>query len=173
MHFYSVFDEKYLLEQIKLSKDSTSLMSAYGLFCDGDFKSANELLIPYIKNNHSLALILSAMFQKEDETDEVFFRRHLKYMEIAMNQKNSIAIYVMAVYFDNGDLVQQDKVKACELYKASSELGMPLACHMYGVMLYYGTGGAIKDQKNGLELIRFAASENVAEAVEFLAYISA
>jgi len=119
-----------------------------------------------------LALVLAAIFSKSNESIDDFYERHFNNILKASEKQNSLALYSLGVYFDTGEFVEEDKEKAFFLFKASAELGMPQAQHIYGIMQYYGTGGAEQDVVLGLSMVERASKEGVQEAAEFLNYLN-
>ena len=80
-----------------------------------------------------------------------------------------MAHYALGVYFDTGETVATvDKQAACDYFRRAAEGGVPQGMHVYGIMLYYGTGGAEKDESRGLSMVKSAADSGVEEAKEFL-----
>ncbi len=171
MYFCCPFKECFLLEQIKASNSSDVLNQAYTLFEEGAANEAHNLLRKLVIKKDKIALVLSALFSFEEENEQEFYRRHLSNLEAAAASQSSLAIYSLAVYYDTGQFFQENKSKAYEYFKKAAELGMPQAMHIYGVMLYYGTGGASRDELQGISMVKLAAKHCVNEASEFLRYI--
>jgi TPR repeat protein len=171
VEYYCAFKETFLRDQIASSDESKPLDYAYKHFEHGDVERGHQALADLVNRNHPLALVLASMFSNTDETEDQFRIRHLAQLEVSAAHGNSLALYSLGVYRDTGELLEQDKKLAFEYFKKAAELGMPQAEHIYGVMLYYGTGGAIKDHVRGLALVQSAARSEVAEAKEFLEFL--
>jgi len=111
------------------------------------------------------------MFSQENESEEKFISRSLSNLIVAAEQNNSIAQYAVGVYLDKGENLEQNKESAYLLFKSAAENGMPQAMYIYGVMLFYGTGGAELNKSKGVELINRAALGASNEAREFLEFV--
>lgn len=171
MYFCCPFKEEFLVDQLQKSDASGVFMGAYQAFENNQLSKGHEILDDLAETGYSLALVLSSMFSKEREDESAFYVRHVEYLKRASDAKDPLALYALGVYYDKGELVEQDKSRAYEYFKEAASLGMPQAEHVYGIMLYYGTGGAEQEQAKGLSMIRSAAEAGVAEASEFLQYI--
>lgn len=172
MFFCCAFKDKLFLESIQNSSESDILSQAYKLFQKDNFVEGHKLIDDLVSQNHPLALVLSSMFSKDGENEDQFHNRHIELIKIAVSAKEPCALYSLGVYYDTGNFFELDKQKAFEYFKESAELKMPQAEHIYGIMLYYGTGGAMLDEERGLSMIKSAASAGVVEAVEFLDYLN-
>lgn len=172
MYYCCAFNENFLIEQIEFSDETEVLQKALNLFDENKQDLGHSLLEKLIKEEHSLALVLSSMFSMKNETEEEFYVRHINFLNIAAVKKNSLALYSLGVYFDKGEFVEENRHKAFEYFKEAAELGMPSSKLIYGIMLFYGTGGAKQNEKEGLLLIKSAADSNVDEAMDFLKHIN-
>lgn len=168
MEYCCAFRESFLIEQIVSSDEAKLLERAYELFEKGDSSRAHTTIQRLVDEKHPLALVLASMFSRDGETDEQFHARHLAQLQTAATMRSSLALYSLGVYTDVGEFLDQDKQKAFKYFREAADLGMPQAMHIYGIMLYYGTGGAEKDSARGLSLVQSAAASNVEEAKEFL-----
>lgn len=171
MYFSCPFKEEILVAYLRRSDESKALIDAYAHFGNDEFTKAHDILDGLISDGCALAMVLSCIFSKEDEEECDFYVRHIECLVRASKLKNPLALYSLGVYYDRGELLELDKSKACDYFRESANLGMPQAEHIYGVMLYYGTGGAQQDQAKGLRLVKSAAQGGIAEALEFLEYI--
>lgn len=171
MEYYCAFNEIYLRDQIASSDESRPLEHAYECFERGDFPHGHQTLSDLVKRNHPLALVLASMFSNRGESEDQFRARHLAQLEASADRGNSLALYSLGVYRDTGEMLEQDKKLAFAYFKKAAEMGMPQAMHIYGVMLYYGTGGAEKNQERGFAMVQSAARSEVAEAKEFLLFL--
>lgn len=165
------FKEEYLLENIKASEIAL-LVQAYSLFEEDDFLGGHKLIDKLVLQKEPLALVLSSTFSKNGENKDQFNERHIKLLQLAGFAKDPLALYSLGVYSDTGNFLELDKQVACKYFKESAELGMPQAKYIYGVMLYYGTGGADQDKERGLSMVKSSASAGVSESAEFLAYLN-
>ncbi|MFK5976346.1 MAG: hypothetical protein QM493_07555 [Sulfurovum sp.] len=171
MYYKSVFKEKYLLQEIESNSNKKILIKSLKLLNSSSYKGHN-LLFELIKSNDSTAIVLSSLFSQEYEDEKSFNDRHLKLLYKASKLENKLALYSLGVYLDTGEYITENKILAMEFFKKSAELGMPQSMTIYGIMLYYGTGGTEKDIVKGLTLIRQSASMYEDNAVDFLNYIS-
>lgn len=135
----------------------------------GDCSLAYKILQPLIEEENPEALYLFSMFSlPNDESIEDFEQRSVKLLTKAAEYEYPPAQYALGVYYDGGDLVKRDKVKAAMLFKAAAINGYPKAQLSYGLDLYYGSNGIQKSVDLGLDYIRKAADNGVEEAVETL-----
>jgi len=170
MFYKSPFDDALLMKQVNISPDKDIFLKALELLDHGIFEG-HKLLDELIANSNSDALVASALFSLETETKEEFDQRHIHLLINASEQNNPLALYSLGVYFDIGEFFQEDKKQAMKLFKQSAELNMPQAMYVYGVMIYYGTGGAIQDKKLALKYLNDAVSMDSEQAKDFLEFI--
>jgi TPR repeat protein len=179
---YEVTDKDYLLERIAQGKYQKILRRCLDLCYEGfevsDYArvaDAHRDLNRLVAKSHPLALILSASFGADGESEGEFFARHIEYIRRAAALKEPIAIHIMGVYFDLGNsdfAIDEDKGMACKCFREAAELGMPRSMGFYGVMLYYGTGGVKQDTNGGLNFLRAAAVAGDEYAIHRLNEIS-
>lgn len=135
----------------------------------GDCGLAYKLLQPLIDQENPEALYLFSMFSlPNDESIEDFEQRSVSLLTKSAACEYAPAQYALGVYYDGGDLVKQDKLKAATLFKAAAISGYSKAQLSHGLDLYYGSNGISKDVTLGLDFIRKAADAGVEEAVEML-----
>ena len=169
MFYRCTFSTDYLLERIHANSRSKSLASAFSKFEHNNFAEGHEIIEDLVAHAHPLALVLSSMYSFDDESEKQFDDRHLSQLLAASDGDEPLAHYALGVYFDTGEIVSSvDKQAACDYFRLAAEGGVPQGRHIYGIMLYYGTGGAEKDQPRGLAMITSAAESGVDEAKEFL-----
>lgn len=171
MYFACPFKEEFLVQYMQESKASGALIDAYNLLNDNELSKGHDILDDLIKHGCSLALVLSSMFSKQGESEGEFYNRHLECLQRAADNREPLALYSLGVYHDTGEMVEHDELKANDYFKEAANLGMPQAEHLYGIMLYYGTGGAQQDKAKGLSMIQAAEQKGVTEAKEFLQYL--
>lgn len=169
MFYRCTFSTGYLLERIHGSSRSKLLASAFNEFEHNNFAEGHKIIEDLVAHAHPLALVLSSMYSRDGENEKQFDDRHLSQLLAASDSNEPLAHYALGVYFDTGEIVASaDKQAACDYFRRAAEGGVPQGRHIYGIMLYYGTGGAEKDQSRGLAMIRSAADSGVDEAKEFL-----
>ncbi len=169
MFYACAFDEDLFYRECKYDE---VLGSAFDLFRQSESKEAHALLQVLVKGKEPKALVLSSMFSSVMELEEEFYLRHVEQLVAAAELGEPFALYSLAVYHDTGELVKEDKHKAFEYFEAAAEQGMAQAMHVFGIMLYYGTGGASKDMEKGLTMLEMSA-KTVDEASVFLQSIQA
>lgn len=74
------------------------------------------------------------------------------------------AIFSVALHYQRGDGVQQDKRKAFELAERAAKLGHPLAAHVTGNHFEFGMNGAPKDLKKARRYHGIAAAAGATDA---------
>ena len=169
MQFYSVLSEDVLVNAIKLDCFSEQLSLALRKFDAGETYEAHSLC-DQLKGKTTLAIMLSALFSKDNESESDFLNRHITSIQLAAEKGNSLAQYSMGVYYETGELVEQNQTYAEACYKNAAEQGMPLACYIYGTMLYYAhnTENVPLDPITGLKLLNIAAENGIQEAKSLL-----
>ncbi|MEO0439076.1 MAG: hypothetical protein AAF098_19525 [Pseudomonadota bacterium] len=172
MFYRCAFNIGHLSKRIQASSESKLLDSAFKKFEDDNFADGHEIIEDLVTHSHALALVLSSMYSLEDESEKQFDDRHLSQLLAASDGNEPLAHYALGVYFDTGEIVAcVDKQAACEYFWRAAEGGVPQGMHVFGIMLYYGTGGAEKDESRGLSMIKSAADSGVDDAIEFLKLI--
>lgn len=135
----------------------------------GDCGLAYKILCPLIKSEEPEALYLYSMFGLlNDETIEEFEHRSVKLLMRATELEYPPAQFALGVYYEGGNFVKKNDLMAAQLFKKSALNGYPKAQLSYGLDLYYGSNGIIKDQKLGMSYIRKAADNKVEGAIETL-----
>jgi len=94
--------------------------------------------------------------------------RHIRDLKISANSDEPLALYSLAVYYDQGKFLEEDKKSAQEFYCRAANAGNDLAKHIYGIMLYYGTETLEIDKELGLSFLNSSAENGVEDAKIFL-----
>lgn len=137
---------------------------------DGRYGDAYGVLKPLIEARIPEALFLYSTFSpsEEMETDDEFEDRSIYLLTEAAKLGYLPAIYALGVCYDNGDLVGADKNRAAILYEEAAKAGYAKAKFRHGLNCFYGSFGIKEDKNFGMNLIEQAASEGVADAIDFL-----
>jgi TPR repeat protein len=167
--YRSAVNDETLRRYIDRSEHREILNRALAEFEKGNEAAGHAVLRYLVASSSPHALVIASMFSKQGEDEQDFVARHLVQLQKAASLGDPIAAYSIGVYLDQGDLLPLDKERAFALFKQAAELGMRQAMHIYGVMLYYGTGGAPLERAKGLSLVESAAAAGVEESKEFLA----
>lgn len=120
-----------------------------------------EYLFKAAKQKHPKAqatlaeLILSDPYSSEDDKKTAF-----SILYEAMDQGELEAFVVYADCLSNGWGMEQDEIKAFELYQATADLGHVGAIRVLGIYYLVGKGGVKKDAKLGLQYIVKAANDD-------------
>ena len=171
MYFQCPFNTNLFYDELKTDPNSGSLIVAFEYMESDRFTEAHNT-ISMMREDASLnGLVLSSLFSKEFEEEREFTIRHLEVMQTAANLRNKFALYSLGVYFDTGNYVDEDKDKACIYFRLAAELGMIQAMHIYGIMLYYGTGGAPYNREAGLDMVTTCAELGYRDSENFLDYL--
>ena len=170
MLYMAPFDDEILIEQLNSNGKKELLYKAIERF-DNGFFDGHEILNKLISNNNLDALLLSSLYSKKDESESMFYKRHILTLEELAELNHPLGLYVLGVYYDTGQFVSENKNKAEELFKLSSELGLPQASFIYGIMLYYGTKNINPNKKEAVRLLKYAASKGIEDAKVFLDYL--
>lgn len=142
---------------------------ANSLIDEGEFITALSILNPMLEQKVPEALFLYSTFGIMSlETVEQFEDRGINILNELSRSNYPPAMYALACCYESGDRVDRDSERAATLYKLAAQLGFPSAIFRHGLNVYYGSNGIIKDESQGLNLIRKASSLGVEEAVEFL-----
>ncbi len=171
MFYQSPFNYALLINEMNNNPEKALLFKAIEKLDDGFF-DGHLLLNQLIQKSNIDALLVSALYSQENENENIFLKRHILTLEKLVELNHPLALYALGVYYDQGKFVLEDKNKAAHLFKLSSDLGIPQANFIYGVMLYYGTGGMDKDTEKALDLLNRAIAMNIQEAKEFLDYLN-
>ncbi|WP_369157507.1 tetratricopeptide repeat protein [Candidatus Thiodiazotropha sp. LNASS1] len=164
------FNEKYLHQAIANDKYSDSLNEALHKFDEGYPEIGHEIC-DKLGIKSSLAIVVSSLFSKDHENEIEFEKRHILDLTKAAEQKNSLALYSIAVYYDQGTILEESKSKAQDYYCRAAKAGSDLAKHVYGIMLYYGTDTLKPNKEEGIKLLLSSASNGVDDARVFLSSI--
>ena len=169
MYYMSAFNERYLLDAFNSDQYSKTLRAAFNAFNDGFFREGHQLC-DEIKNDTTTALVLAALFSQEGESEEDFAERHMRDLKLAATKGDALAEYSLAYYLESGEDSAQNKAESEKYYQLSADSGMPLACHVFGVMLYYAhnTETVTVDKDKAMKLLAYAAECDVEEARIFL-----
>jgi TPR repeat protein len=164
------FNEKYLQQAIAIDEYGDGLSKALHKFDEGYSELGHEICED-LKNKTSLAIVISSLFSRDNESETAFEERHILELNKAAEQKNSLALYSLAVYYDQGAILEENKSKAQDYYRRAANAGSNLAKHIYGIMLYYGTDTLEPDKDEGIKLLISSASNGVDDAKTFLSSI--
>ena len=143
------------------------LLAAWSEFSAGSY-AGHDVLRDLVSEKHGLAMLMSSLFSKSNETDEAFEARHIETLESAAEMGVDLAFFSLGVYYDDGRFFEEDKVKANGYFRRAADLGLPQAQYLIGVMFFFGTGGMTKDQSRGEKLLKAAATAGVSEAESVL-----
>jgi TPR repeat protein len=133
----------------------------------GECQKAYKLLAPLLDEGMPEAQFIYSTFSVSgEESIEQFEKRSISLLELASNAGYAPAMYALATCYDAGDIVARDEGKASSLYRKAAELGYPKAKLSHGLNLFYGSNGVIKNQENGLCLMKEALTEGVEGAME-------
>lgn len=158
------------MDNIDVRKD---LDSARKEIEEGDCKIAYSILLPHIEKKNAEAIFLYSMFSLQgQESTEEFEQRSFMLLRESAELGYPPALYTLGVYYDAGDMVERDAIKASSLFKAAAEKGHVRAKLSYGLDLYYGSNGIPKDESLGLSFIKQAVDEEVDGAKETLDKLS-
>ncbi len=171
MLYISTFDDEYL-ERAIASDDFRELLSDALQCFEREDPGTGHNVCQDLQDQSSVAVLLSALFSKEGEQEDEFEARHVSDLKRAATMGNPLAQYALGVYYDNGDMVEGSRETAENYYRMSAEAKMPLACHVYGIMLYYGSGLTKADKERGFEMVRYASEQGVEDAAIFLRSLS-
>lgn len=135
----------------------------------GLFKDAHSLLTPLLNSNNPVAQYLEAGQSLEHETEQEFNQRHLHLIQQSADQEYPPAVFVLGVYYDTGELVIENKIRAAQLFKCAAEGKHAASQCTHGINLLYGHHGIEKDEKNGIAVILQSVEARYQGALETLA----
>jgi TPR repeat protein len=135
----------------------------------GQFAEASSVLMPLITDGNPEALYLGACYSWGDETAEEFDRRYLDWLTKSAMQEYPPALFTLAVYYNTGELVSVDKVKAAQLFKRAAELKHAASQYTHAIDLLYGTTGIEKNEAMGIKVLLEAKERKFQGAFELLA----
>ncbi len=138
----------------------------------GDYAAADEALSSLLTAKVPEALFLSSTFSSsKEESDAEFERRSFNMLEESAKAKFAPAMYALAVCYDIGDLVDQNKMLAASWYRSATEAGHDRAKLHFGLALFSGVG-VDRNQEAGLRLIQEAAESGLEDAMNVLKDLS-
>lgn len=147
----------------------TAISDARRKIESGQIREALQVLRPLLETEVPEALFLYSTFSLAGtETEDEFEKRSFKLLKRAADLGHVPALYALGVCYEVGDLVEANPVYAASLLKTAAEMGHSKAKFRYGLDLYHGSNGVIRNQAAGLELIRAAAQDGVEDAEEYL-----
>lgn len=76
------------------------------------------------------------------------------------------ATFVLAGYYDSGDMVLMDKLYAAQLCRRAADGGHVTAKLIHGLGLFYGAHGIRQDKAMGLRRVEEATQDGVEDALE-------
>jgi len=130
---------------------SDSLLAAKKAIDRSDYKQAEEIL----------RYLLDVQYTQTDY-------QRLAYMENAAKQEYPDTLYTLGLYYETGNILKRDPVKASSLFKIAAEKGHSKAKLSYGLDLFYGTNHTPKNKALGLAFVKQAAKEGVKNASKTL-----
>lgn len=136
---------------------------------EGNYKEAEKILEPLVKEDNAEAIFLSSSFSKgRSESIQEFEKRSFSLIEKAADLGFPEALYTLGVIYESGDGIKSDIVKASSLFCQAAKLGHSRSKLSYGLDLYYGTNGIAQDKLYGKRMIKEAADESVEAASTIL-----
>jgi TPR repeat protein len=121
-----------------------------------------------IEDRNPEALYLGAWYSWGDETTEAFDRRYLDWITQSAKQEYPPALFVLAVRYNTGDLVNVDKPKAAQLFKRAAELKHAASQYTHAIDLLYGTNGIEKSEVMGIKYLLESKEAKFQGAFELL-----
>lgn len=115
------------------------------------------------KHNPERDLLTRPSLSPQVENSKVVSKQRYQLLLGATEKGDMFAMFHLAICFDIGDGVKEDKDKALQLYKRASEMGHPKAMVNLGVFLERQGPG--QDHKTALELFQRAADLGDDDAV--------
>ncbi|MDM1022262.1 hypothetical protein QSV37_18540 [Acinetobacter sp. VNK23] len=161
------FSPTVLEDAINRNKYSNILYDIYKLFGDdsGYWDHGHLKCLQYLYLD-PLFYVISSCFSISNETSEDFEKRSVRFLEIAAELGDGVALLALAVFSETGDSdYPLDDDKAEEYYKKSSETGLAWSCFVYG---YFYLRRKKETEKEGLALIEYAAKQGLQDAIDFV-----
>lgn len=142
--------------------DDVILAKAQELLDSGSARKAHLLIQPLLKASQPDALFLYSTYSVDrNESNEEFERRSIALLTKASTLGHAGATFVLAGYYDSGDMVLMDKPYAAQLCKRAADAGHVTAKLIYGLDLFYGANGIPQDKALGRRLVEEAAQDGV------------
>lgn len=161
------FSSSVVNDAIKRCEHNPILQEVYNLFGDdSDQWDEGHLKCLQFLYVNPIYYTISAIFSISNESEDNFKQRHIRFLELAANKGDGLALLALAVYSETGDFdYPLDDDKAEEYYKKSSETGLAWSCFVYG---YFYLRRNKETEKEGLELIEYAAKQGLEDAIDFI-----
>lgn len=159
------FSTEVLEDAIRRSESSSLALKALQYFDDEDVYTGH---LECLKNLHlnPIFYTLSAIYSIGDEVEASFNKRHINFLELAADKGDGLASLALAVYSETGDFdFPLNDGRAEEYYKKSSETGIAWSCFVYG---YFYLRKNKETEKQGLDLIQYAAEQGLQDAIDFV-----
>lgn len=134
-----------------------------------NMNDAKTLLSSLSDKHTAVALYYLATLSDANEDSVGFANRHLQQLETAARLGYAPAFHKLAIYYDSGDLVKRDVVKAATLFKAAADMGHPHAQWIHGMDLLHGRSGIQQNEELGISYIQQAVSAKFEGALITLA----
>ncbi len=110
--------------------------------CEEDSEAAVELALYYCRN---------------DQHEDALF-----WIKEAVLKKNPQAVYLLGTFYEAGVGVEENPIKAFELFASATALGCIPAIYKFGYYLFYGV--VKENQQEGFYYIELAAKQGYADA---------
>ena len=134
-------------------------------FEEGDLEFLKKILPPLIEENVPEAIRINCSFFEEGMADEECDRIYVEGMFRAAELGDLKAKYQVGVFYDLGQFgINQDKIRASNIFKELSESGNPHCKWIYACELIWGQGSFPKSTDEGLRLLHEAAMSGSSEA---------
>jgi TPR repeat protein len=167
---YRIVGDEQIYQWIKHTPSAKRVLdTARRHIKNGQFEKAYPMLEPLIASGDPEALFLGAMASKPGESAEEYERRHLEWLRQSAEQEYPQALYALGVYYDTGDMVGLDKIRAAQLFKRAAELKHAQSQCIHGEDLLYGAHGIEKDEAKGMAYVLESAKAKFQGALELLA----
>lgn len=126
----------------------------------GNLKLADKLLKPFVRVEYPEALFLYSQFSLDKNISHKEFDEHcLRLLNKAADLEYAPAIYTLATYYQIGEIVEKDKLKANKLFEKAADLKYSKARLEHALNLYYGDVGIEKNVGQANIYMIQAASE--------------
>ncbi len=135
----------------------------------GEQKLASKILQSYLKSGNPEAEYLYSKAPSGNGSEQAIEAHHLNYIKKSAEKDYPPALYLLGAYYDMGDYVPADKIKAALLFKKAASLGHAHSQWIHGEDLLYGRNGIDKDEVLGVECIKKSANAKFEGALETVA----
>lgn len=168
--FFRHGDELFPRDRLACSlEDRERIDKARKFISDGSFDSAESILLGFDNLQNPEVEFLLSGFSLKSESEEEFVGRSIKMLESAAQKKYSPALYELAVAYDTGDAVEEDRKKAAILFGQAAHLGHIKAKWVHGTALIYSQDKSELDIALGMEMIKSSADDHYRPALIALA----